>query len=256
MFMLLVFDVGNSHTVIGIYDGNTLLDHWRLETKKERTADELGVLMKELLNFSKFSLGDITAIAIANVVPPLSLALTSLCERYFQLRPFVVSPQIKMGLKIALDNPQEIGADRIVNAVAAYQAHKKDLIIIDFGTATTLDVVSHQGEYRGGIICPGIAISADALFQRTAKLPQVEIAKPAHVVGTNTVACIQSGLYFGYIGMIDSLVERIQKEIGKKHHVMATGGLAGLIAKDSKTIAETDELLTLTGLKLLHELNS
>lgn len=253
--MLLVFDVGNSNTVMGIYDGDRLLNHWRLETKKERTADELGVLIKELLSFSKFTVGDIKAIAIANVVPPLSLALMGLCERYFQLSPFMVSPQIKTGLKIALDNPQEIGADRIVNAVAAYHTHKKDLIIIDFGTATTLDVLSHQGEYRGGVICPGIAISAEALFQRTSKLPHVEIAKPTHVVGTNTIACIQSGLYFGYIGMIDSLVERIQKETGKKHHVIATGGLAGLIAKDSTTINEIDDLLTLTGLKLLYTLN-
>lgn len=253
--MLLVFDVGNSNTVIGLYNGDTLLDHWRLETKKERTADELGVLTKELLSFSKYDVSDIKAIAIANVVPPLALALTGLCERYFQLIPFVVSPQIKTGLKIILDNPQEIGADRIVNAVAAYSAHKKDLIIIDFGTATTLDVVSSQGEYLGGVICPGIVISAEALFQRTSKLPRVEIVKPARVIGSNTVACIQSGLYFGYTGMIDSLVKRIQIETGKKYHVIATGGLAQLIAKDSKTIAQIDDLLTLTGLRLLYELN-
>jgi type III pantothenate kinase len=194
-------------------------------------------------------------VAISNVAPIPNEVLIEMCEKIFNLSPFFVHPGIKTGLKIPSYSLNELGSDRIVNAVAAYENYKKGVIILDLGTATTIDVVSQDGEFQGGIICPGIVTVAESLSQRIPKLPHVEITKPTHIVGTNTVACIQSGLYFGYIGMIDSLVERMQKETGKNHHVIATGGLAGLIAKDSTTIAETDEFLTLTGLKVLYELN-
>lgn len=253
--MLLVIDVGNTNTVMGVYGGDELLGHWRLETKKERTSDEMGIFIKELLAFSKYGLGEIKAIAVSNVVPTLGFALGEMCKRYFGLKPFVVGSEIKSPLKIKLDNPKEIGADRVVNAVAAFQEYASDCVVIDFGTATTFDVVTKAGDYLGGAICPGVSISAEALFHRASKLPRVEIAKPERVIGTNTVACLQSGLYYGYIGLVDSLVERIRKESGKKLKVIATGGLAGLIAEDSKTIEMVDDLLTLKGLKILHGMN-
>lgn len=253
--MLLVIDVGNTNTVMGLYDGDTLAGSWRLETKKERTSDEMGIFLKEILNFSKYDLTQIRAIAISNVVPTLGYALNEMCERYFQLKPFLVTSAVKSPLKIKLDNPKEIGADRIVNAVAAHAEHKRDAVIIDFGTATTFDVVTKNGDYLGGAICPGVNISAEALFQRASKLPRVEIAKPEHAIGQSTIECMQSGLYYGYVGLVDSLVERLSGEFGKKLFVIATGGLAGVIARDSKTIEKVDDLLTLKGLKLLYELS-
>jgi type III pantothenate kinase len=254
--MLLVIDVGNTNTVMGVYRADELLGHWRLETKKERTSDEMGIFIKELLAFSKYGLSEIEAIAISNVVPTLGFALTEMSKRYFGLVPFVVGANVKSPLSIKLDNPKEIGADRIVNAVAAHAEYKNDCVVIDFGTATTFDVVTAAGEYLGGVICPGVNVSAEALFHRASKLPRVEIAKPERVIGSNTVACLQSGLYYGYIGLVDSLVERIRKESGKKLKVIATGGLAGLIAKDSKTIETVDDFLTLKGLKILNDLNA
>lgn len=251
--MLLVIDVGNTNTVMGLYDGDTLTGSWRLETKKERTSDEMGIFLKEILNFSKYDLTQIQAIAISNVVPTLGYALHEMCERYFHLKPFLVTADVKSPLKIKLDHPKEIGADRIVNAVAAHIEHKCDAVIIDFGTATTFDVVSQSGDYLGGAICPGINISAEALFQRASKLPRVEIAKPEHAIGRSTIECMQSGLYYGYIGLVDALVTRLAVEFGKKLFVIATGGLASVIARDSKTIDKVDDLLTLKGLKFLYE---
>lgn len=250
--MLLVIDVGNTNTVMGIYHGDKLLAHWRLETKKERTADELGIFFKELLGFSNISLSDITDIAISNVVPPLSFTLQQMCKRYFNKKPFVVDHKTLGPLTLKLDNPKELGADRIVNAVAAYKEFKTDLVVIDFGTATTFDVVSKKGEYLGGAICPGIKISLEALFHSASKLPRVEITRPGRVIGRNTVDCMQSGVFYGYIGLVDSLVAQMQKEFGKRLKVIATGGLAGLIAEGSKSIEVVDEMLTLKGLKILH----
>lgn len=250
--MLLVIDVGNTNTVMGIYRGDKLLANWRLETKKERTADELGIFFKELLGFSKIGLNDISDIAISNVVPPLAFTLQQMCKRYFNKKPFVVDHRTLGPLTLKLDNPKELGADRIVNAVAAYEEFKTDLVVIDFGTATTFDVVTKTAEYLGGVICPGIKISLEALFHSASKLPRVEITRPKRVIGHNTVDCMQAGVFYGYIGLVDSLVARMQKEFGKKLKVIATGGLAGLIAAESKSIDVVDEMLTLKGLKILH----
>lgn len=250
--MLLVIDVGNTNTVMGIYEGTTLTAHWRLETKKERTADELGIFFKELLEFSKIALTDISNIAISNVVPPLMFTLQQMCKRFFGKKPFVVDHKTTGPLSLKLDNPKELGADRIVNAVAAFEEFKTDLVVIDFGTATTFDVVTKAGDYLGGAICPGIKISLEALFHSASKLPRIEITQPENAIGHNTVDCMQSGVYFGYIGLVDSLVKKMELELGCPLKVIATGGLAGLIAEGSETIHVVDELLTLKGLKSLH----
>ena len=254
--MLLVIDVGNTNTVMGIYQKEKLLAHWRLETKKERTADELGIFFKELLGFAKILLSDISAIAISNVVPPLTSTLQQMCLRYFGHKPFIVDHKVKSPLNLKLDNPRELGADRIVNAVAAHQEFLTDLTVIDFGTATTFDVVTKNADYLGGAICPGIKISLEALFHSASKLPRIEITKPDKAIGSNTVDCMQSGVYHGYSGLVDTLVRKMEKELGKKLKVIATGGLAGLIAEGSETIEHVDEFLTLKGLKILHQLNS
>lgn len=254
--MLLVIDVGNTNTVIGVFKNRQLAGHWRLETKKERTADELGILVRELLNFAKHNPENIKSIAIANVVPTMTHALNDMGARYFGVTPFTVGSASKSPLTIKLDNPAELGADRLVNAVAAFTTHRTDSLIIDFGTATTFDVVTAKGKYLGGVICPGIGISAEALFHRASKLPRVEVAKPKRVIGKNTVECMQAGLYFGYVGMVDALTARITAEFGKPLKVIATGGLAQIIAGDARSIEIVDDLLTLTGLRILHELNA
>lgn len=256
--MLLAIDVGNTNTVLGVYDEtNTLRAHWRISTQAQRTSDELGVLLAALFA-AESALGPeatVTGAILSSVVPPLTDTLVGMVGRYFGVRCRVVGPGLKTGMPILYDNPREVGADRIVNAVAAYEQYRCGLIIVDFGTATTFDVVTPAGEYLGGAICPGIGISSAALFSRAARLPRVEFARPKAVVGRNTVSSIQSGLVFGYVAMVDGLVARMRDEIGFEAKVLATGGLAPLIAKESTSIEHVDEMLTLEGLRLLHQRN-
>jgi type III pantothenate kinase len=253
--MLLVVDIGNTHTAFGLFDGEKLGFDWRMETRSERTADELAAALRGLFELAGLNMRQVDAAIISSVVPPATLPMERLFARYFKLTPLVVGPGMKTGMPVLYENPRDLGADRIVNAVAAYAQFSQGAIVVDFGTATTLDVVTARGEYAGGIITPGLLISADALYRSTAKLPRVEIARPKAVVGTNTVASIQSGLVFGYAGMIDALVNRIRAEVAYAPRVVATGGLGALVARESATIDEYDELLTLRGLRILHDRN-
>ena len=253
--MLLVIDVGNTHTVYGLYDGEELVGHWRIATDAKRTTDETGILLREMFSFNSIDVSKIRGAIISCVVPPLLHTVTRMCERYFEFKPLVIEPGIKTGLPILYQNPREVGADRIVNAVAAYTVEKRACIVVDLGTATTFDYVTPKGEYFGGIIAPGIQISVEALFQRASKLPRVEIARPPQVIGRNTVAAMQAGIYYGYVGLIDGVVRAMIEEAGTEPAVIATGGLANLIAADSKTIERVEPFLTLEGLRLLWELN-
>jgi len=218
-------------------------------------VDEYGVLFRNLFAMNKIEVSATTGIVISSVVPPLDSTLREVCERYFQIKPLFIEPGVKTGMPVHYDNPAEVGADRIVNSVAAYEKFGGPSIVVDFGTATTFDVVSPKGEYLGGIITPGIGISADALFERTARLPRVDIRKPPRVIATNTVNSLQSGLYYGYIGLIDGILERLIAELGKDVKVVATGGLASLMGSGSKYIREVDDLLTLEGLRIIYERN-
>jgi type III pantothenate kinase len=255
--MLLTLDVGNSNTVLGLYRLNSdeLVTSWRISTLRAQTIDEYGVLLLNLFSMRKIEATEVSSIIISSVVPPLDSTLRQVCERYFNIKAMFVEPGIKTGMPILVDNPAELGADRLVNGVAAFARYGGPCIVVDFGTATTFDVISAKGEYIGGVIAPGLAISAEALFSRAAKLSRVDVKKPAKVVGTNTVAHIQSGLYYGYIGLVDGILERIFAELGQKPRVIATGGLARMIAADSHYISEIDELLTLDGLRILFERN-
>jgi len=254
--MLLAIDVGNTNIGFGLIDGTRLVHQFRAETNRNRTADEYAVIVRQLLAMHSVEPSSVKAAIIASVVPALTEPMGALVKRAFGIDALVVGPGIKTGMSILYENPREVGADRIGNAVAAYERFKNGLIVVDFGTATTFDCVTPKGEYMGGVIAPGIQISADALFARAAKLPRVEIARPPKVVGRNTQHSMQSGIVYGYVGLVDGLVDRLVEEMAfSPCHVIATGGLARLIAPLSRTIEEVDDELTITGLRILYERN-
>ncbi len=253
--MLLALDVGNTNAVIGVFEGKTLLQHWRLSTRREGTRDEYAMLIKGLFDFAGLDFQRVSAVIISSVVPPLQGPVEEMARQYFGVEPMLVGPGIKTGMPILYESPREVGADRIVNAVAAFEAYGGPCIVVDFGTATTFDAISAKGEYLGGTICPGIGISSEALFQHAAKLPRVDIARTKVIIGKNTVGSMQAGLYYGYLSLVEGVVARMRVELGGRATVVATGGLAQLLLTESTAVDHVDPLLTLTGLRILFERN-
>lgn len=250
--MIFVFDVGNTNIVCGIYEGEELIHHWRISTSKTKTEDEYAMLINSLFEHVNLSFEDISGIVVSSVVPSIMFALERLCEKYFHLSPMVIGPGIKTGLDIKTDNPKEIGADRIVNAVAALHLYGAPLIVVDFGTATTYCCINEHEQYGGGAIAPGINISMEALISNASKLPRIEIMKPSGIVGKNTVSAMQSGIFYGYVGQVEGIVSRMKSQFKKEPTVVATGGLASLIADEASVIDHVDPFLTLKGLQLIY----
>ncbi len=253
--MLLAIDIGNTNVVLGVFDKKRLVENWRVGTNTQITPDEYAMIFKDLFGFAKLEINQIDGVIISTVVPPLLSVMTEMSQKYFKIKPLVVTHELKTGITIRYDNPREVGADRIVNAAAAYKLYGGPIIIVDFGTATTFCAVTQHGEYLGGAICPGVKISAEALFQRASKLPRVELTKPSSVIGADTVSAMQAGIIYGYAGLVDGIVGRMKKELSLDAKVIATGGLAELISPETNSIEEIIPHLTLEGLCLLYEIN-
>ncbi|MBS4221074.1 type III pantothenate kinase [Bacillus sp. FJAT-49711] len=253
--LIFVLDVGNTNIVLGVYQGNDLKYHWRIETSRHKTEDEFGMAINALFQHVGLRFEDINGIIISSVVPPIMFTLERMCVKYFEEKPLIVGPGIKTGLNIKYENPREVGADRIVNAVAGIHEYGSPLVIVDFGTATTFCYINERSEYMGGVIAPGIGISTEALYSKAAKLPRIEITHVDEIIGKNTVAAMQAGILFGFVGQVEGIVKRIIEKSKHKPTVIATGGLANLIASETKMIDIVDQDLTLKGLQLIYKRN-
>lgn len=254
--MILVFDVGNTNTVLGIYDGEKLIENFRISTDRDKTADEYGMLVNQLFQYENLTFKDIKAVVISSVVPTLMHALEKMARKYCAVDPLIIGPGIKTGMNIKYDNPREVGADRIVNGIAAFEKYGGPIIVVDFGTATTFCAISDKCEYLGGAIAPGLRVSADALFEKASKLPRIELIKPFQAICKNTVSSMQAGMIYGYAGLVDSVVSKMKEEMGSQSiKAIATGGMAALISSETKTIDQVDSLLTLDGLRIIYQRN-